>query len=189
MLSLARRIVLVLLASMALTAALTARGAEAATLPQNPAAGVYMLSPEHTLGGMVMDVSQAATGPAAVGIYAKHGGPNQRFQLEIYTHTQAGTPVYRIHAMHAPDMCLDIAYADLFSGGKLIQYFCNGQPNQEFFIGLIANTGSYHIVPRHSGLTLTVPGRVYTPVQIDQEPNHGTPGTPPDYQRWRLIQA
>ena len=189
MLSLARRTGLALLASAALMAVLTARGAEAATPPQNPSAGVYMLSPEHTLGGMVMDVSQAATGPAPVGIYAKHGGPNQRFQLEIYTHTQAGTPVYRLHPMHAPNMCLDIAYADVFSGGKLIQFPCNGQSNQEFFIGLIANTGSYHIVPRHSGLSLTVPGRVYTPVQIEQQPNHGTPGTPPDYQRWRLIQA
>ena len=71
-----------------------------------------MLSPEYTLDTMVMDVSQAATGPAPVGNYGKHGGPNQQFRLEQYTTTTIGTPIYRIHPMHAPGMCLDIAYAD-----------------------------------------------------------------------------
>ena len=186
MLYLARRIVLPLLAAMMLVAALTARDAEAAAVPLHPAPGVYMLSPEYTLDTMVMDVSQAATGPAPVGNYGKHGGSNQRFRLEQYTTTSIGTPIYRIHPMHAPGMCLDIAYADPNPGGKLIQFYCNGQENQEFFIDH-TSTGTYTIVPRSSGLLLTVPGRTFTPVQIEQSLNLAPSGPPPDNQRWHLI--
>jgi hypothetical protein len=180
--------VLPLLAALTLTAALSARGAEAATVPLHPAPGVYMLSPEYTLDTMVMDVSQAATGPAPVGNYGKHGGPNQQFRIEQYTTTQFGTPVFRLHPMHAPNMCLDIAYASEDVGGKLIQFYCNGQPNQEFFIDHTA-TGTYTIVPRHSGWLLSVPGSTFTPVQIDQEPNMGDPGPPAPNQRWHLIKV
>ena len=79
--------------------ALTATSASASTVPSHPAAGVYNISPAHTLGATVLDVAGASTGNAGVGQWKKYGALgalNQRFRIEPYTTTTFGTPVYRI---------------------------------------------------------------------------------------------
>ena len=88
-------------------------------------------------------------------------------------------------------MCLDIAYASPDPGGKLIQHGCNGQENQEFFIQAAAgNSGTYEIIPRHSGLYLEVPGRSFAlGTQLDQNTNPDWPAGPPDYQDFTLTKV
>ena len=59
--------------------------------------------------------------------------------------------VFRIRPQHAAGMCLDIAVAGDI-GGQLIQHGCNGQENQQFFVmPAPGSSGTYMVIPRHSG--------------------------------------
>jgi hypothetical protein len=64
---------------------------------------------------------------------------------------------YEIRPHHS-NMCLDVPFSSPDNGVALIQWTCNGQPNQAFtFVSL--NNGYYKILPNHvSGKCLDVAG-------------------------------
>jgi ricin-type beta-trefoil lectin protein len=142
---------LALLAGLVVGAAAVPASANAAIAPGN-----YKISTGGSAFTKVLDVQGGSTAPGARVIqFTPLGGSNQKWNVIQTGSTAGGTPAYSLRPLNNLSLCMDIQGGSTAVGAGAITFNCHFGTNQQFFIS--KQSGEFRIVPRHSGLTMTMP--------------------------------
>ena len=142
---------LAMLAAAVLGVAALPASANAAIAP-----GDYRIATGASAFTKVLDVQGGFTGDGGRVIqFTSHGGTNQRWRVTQTGATAGGTPVYSLRPHINLSKCMDIQGASTAVGAGALTFQCGPGAHQQFFIN--PEAGAFRIIPRHSGLTMTMP--------------------------------
>jgi hypothetical protein len=170
---------LVLLAAVVAGAVAVPATANAAITPGN-----YRIATGGSAFTKVLDVQGGSTASGARVIqFTPHGGLNQQWNVIQTGATAGGTPAYSLRPRNNLNLCMDIAGGSTAVGAGAITFTCHFGTNQQFFISKEA--GEFRIIPRHSGLTMTMPSFLNSE-QLVQRLGPIPPSSPPPSQQFHF---
>ncbi|WP_051710700.1 RICIN domain-containing protein [Streptomyces sp. NRRL S-350] len=154
-------------------------------------AGAAHAAGDPVVPGSAYTISSGATGQCLGGRWAATADltpvvqqPCQGLLGQRWRLTPNGRGGYTVSDRSAPNSCLNVQGGSTAPGAALIEYACNGSPNEQFTLEATAN-GATLIHPQNSALCLDLPYSAPTPnVQIQQYTCHGGAN-----QQWLLTRA